>query len=104
MPSDLLYHFLGVHGYQFERILDQHDALVIVISQPRKSYSCPCCGSKRVHAQGAAPRKFRTIPVGQQLGSFIGVWLGGYLYATIGSYDPVWWTGVTWSGILPVRT
>ncbi|MBT7952291.1 MAG: MFS transporter [Gammaproteobacteria bacterium] len=29
-----------------------------------------------------------------QIGSFIGVWLGGYLYDTIGSYDPVWWAGI----------
>lgn len=26
-----------------------------------------------------------------QLGSFSGVWLGGYLYDTTGSYDVVWW-------------
>ncbi len=29
-----------------------------------------------------------------QLGSFLGVWLGGYLYDVFGSYDPVWWIGV----------
>lgn len=29
-----------------------------------------------------------------QLGSFIGVWLGGYLYDTTHTYDVVWWTGV----------
>lgn len=29
-----------------------------------------------------------------QLGSFLGVWLGGYLYDILGSYDPVWWLGV----------
>ena len=29
-----------------------------------------------------------------QIGSFSGVWLGGYLYDRIGSYDPVWWLGV----------
>ena len=29
-----------------------------------------------------------------QVGSFLGVWLGGYLYDTIGTYDPVWWAGV----------
>lgn len=29
-----------------------------------------------------------------QVGSFLGVWLGGYLYDRIGSYDPVWWLGV----------
>ncbi|RLA05114.1 MAG: MFS transporter, partial [Gammaproteobacteria bacterium] len=26
-----------------------------------------------------------------QLGSFTGVWLGGYLFDTTGSYDVVWW-------------
>jgi MFS family permease len=29
-----------------------------------------------------------------QIGSFLGVWLGGYLYDLWGSYDPVWWFGV----------
>ncbi len=29
-----------------------------------------------------------------QIGSFLGVWLGGYLYDLLGSYDPVWWLGV----------
>jgi MFS family permease len=29
-----------------------------------------------------------------QIGSFLGVWLGGYLYDRFGSYDVVWWLGV----------
>ena len=29
-----------------------------------------------------------------QIGSFLGVWLGGYLYEIYGSYDVVWWLGV----------
>ncbi|GAB4359756.1 MAG: MFS transporter [Oricola sp.] len=29
-----------------------------------------------------------------QIGSFLGVWLGGYLYDVFGTYDPVWWLGV----------
>jgi MFS family permease len=29
-----------------------------------------------------------------QIGSFLGVWLGGKLYDIYGSYDPVWWMGV----------
>jgi MFS family permease len=29
-----------------------------------------------------------------QVGSFLGVWLGGRLYDVYGSYDPVWWMGV----------
>jgi predicted MFS family arabinose efflux permease len=29
-----------------------------------------------------------------QIGSFIGVWLGGALFDAFGTYDPVWWLGV----------
>lgn len=29
-----------------------------------------------------------------QVGSFLGVWLGGYLFDVYGSFDPVWWMGV----------
>ncbi len=29
-----------------------------------------------------------------QLGSFLGVWLGGLLYEQTGSYDVIWWLGV----------
>ncbi|MBX3595941.1 MAG: MFS transporter [Rhizobiaceae bacterium] len=29
-----------------------------------------------------------------QIGSFLGVWLGGYLYDHFGTYNPVWWLGV----------
>ena len=43
-----------------------------------------------------------------QLGSFLGVWLGGTLYDATGSYDAVWWVGVgvgAFSAIvhLPIR-
>ena len=29
-----------------------------------------------------------------QVGSFLGVWLGGYLFDLYGTFDPVWWLGV----------
>ena len=29
-----------------------------------------------------------------QIGSFLGVWMGGFLYDVYGSYDGVWWLGV----------
>ncbi|MGJ8606327.1 MAG: MFS transporter, partial [Marivita sp.] len=43
-----------------------------------------------------------------QLGSFLGVWLGGWLYDIYGSYTAVWWVGVgvgAFSAIvhLPIR-
>lgn len=37
---------------------------------------------------------FGIVFLSHQLGSFLGVWLGGYLYDTVGSYDGVWWAGV----------
>jgi len=37
---------------------------------------------------------FGIVFFSHQLGSFLGVWLGGYLYDTYGTYDPVWWAGV----------
>lgn len=37
---------------------------------------------------------FGVVFFSHQLGAFIGVWLGGYLYDTTGSYDMVWWSGV----------
>ncbi|MEK9673329.1 MAG: MFS transporter [Rhodospirillaceae bacterium] len=37
---------------------------------------------------------FGIVFFSHQVGSFIGVWLGGYLLETTGSYDPVWWGAV----------
>ncbi|MDX1482654.1 MAG: MFS transporter [Woeseiaceae bacterium] len=40
---------------------------------------------------------FGIVFFGHQLGSFTGVWLGGYLFDRTGTYDTVWWTGVVLS-------
>ena len=37
---------------------------------------------------------FGIVFLSHQLGSFLGVWLGGYLFDTTGSYAPVWWTAI----------
>ena len=37
---------------------------------------------------------FGIVFFSHQVGSFLGVWLGGRLYDTMGSYDPVWWAGI----------
>ena len=37
---------------------------------------------------------FGVVFLSHQAGSFIGIWLGGYMYDTTGSYDFVWWSGV----------
>ena len=37
---------------------------------------------------------FGIVFFSHQIGSFSGIWLGGYLYDTTGTYDGVWWAGV----------
>lgn len=37
---------------------------------------------------------FGVVFLSHQLGSFVGVWLGGEFYDRFGSYDVVWWVGV----------
>jgi len=46
--------------------------------------------------------------LGHQVGSFIGVWIGGYVYQTHGNYDLVWWMGIVLAIVaaalcLPIR-
>ncbi len=37
---------------------------------------------------------FGIVFMSHQLGSFLGIWLGGYLFDLYGTYDAVWWAGV----------
>ena len=37
---------------------------------------------------------FGIVFLSHQLGSFSGVWLGGFLHDRTGSYDSLWWAGV----------
>ena len=37
---------------------------------------------------------FGIVFLSHQVGSFLGVWLGGRLYDATGSYDSMWWAGV----------
>jgi len=65
-----------------------------------------------VVAQMFGPRHFSMLGgfifLSHQIGSFLGVWLGGKLYDTTGSYDVVWWIAVVLGIVaalinLPVR-
>jgi len=42
---------------------------------------------------------FGLVFLSHQLGSFIGIWLGGRLYDHAGSYDGMWWAGIV-AGVL----
>ncbi|WP_420392033.1 MFS transporter [Acuticoccus sp.] len=51
---------------------------------------------------------FGVVFFSHQVGSFVGVWLGGEIYARTGSYDMLWWIGVALGVIaalvhLPIR-
>jgi predicted MFS family arabinose efflux permease len=37
---------------------------------------------------------FGIVFLGHQIGSFLGIWLGGYLYDAYGSYDVIWWLSI----------
>ncbi len=37
---------------------------------------------------------FGIVFLSHQVGSFLGVWLGGRIFDTTGSYEPMWWAGV----------
>ena len=37
---------------------------------------------------------FAIVFFNHQVGSFLGIWLGGYYYDLVGSYMPVWWASV----------
>ena len=37
---------------------------------------------------------FGIVFLSHQVGSFLGVWLGGYLYDAYGSYDLIWWLSI----------
>ena len=37
---------------------------------------------------------FGIVFLSHQIGSFLGVWLGGVIYDQTGSYDGMWWAGV----------
>src|SRR3546814_11696058 len=40
--------------------------------------------------------------LGHQIGSFIGVWMGGYVYQPTGSYTIVWWAGIVFAVVAAV--
>jgi predicted MFS family arabinose efflux permease len=51
-------------------------------------------GSEAGQLAGRQVTLFGFVFLGHQLGSFLGVWLGGFLYDRTGSYDLVWWLSI----------
>ena len=64
MSNFVLYHGLGIRGYEHVRGDDTGGRLVFTIRQKRERLACPCCGSGKVIAKGAVQREWRTVPLG----------------------------------------
>ncbi len=63
---------------------------------------------RKKNAGAGVAQKPHMEAMASQLGSFIGVWLGGKIQSITGSYDLVWWMAIALSLVaaalcLPVR-
>ena len=56
MSTSLLYRAFGVRGYRYGKTEYEGGRVVFTITQPRKSYRCPVCGSEDVIGKGKIPR------------------------------------------------
>ncbi len=66
MSTGLLYHALGIRGYQYVRTDYQGGRTTFTIRQANKSLRCPACGSRRVRSKGRVERRFRCLPIGRR--------------------------------------
>ena len=66
MSTSLLYHAFGIRGYRYVSTEYRKGTVTFTVSQPRKSYRCPECGSAEVIGRGKRWRRFRTVPVGRK--------------------------------------
>src|SRR5262249_50496571 len=64
MSTSLLYHGLGVRGYEYVRTEYREGQIHFTIRQPRKALRCPACGSRDVRPHGTVQRQSRTVPIG----------------------------------------
>ena len=88
------------------------------VRHPRRSSCCRCrAGSALLFAAAMGLLWLSTVPLtsglvaqifgprymatlfgivflSHQIGSFLGIWLGGYLYDAYGSYDLIWWLSI----------
>lgn len=64
MSSSLLYHALGVRGYQYLSTRFERGEMIVRIEQPREALRCPACQSDHVHINEWCPRIWRTVSIG----------------------------------------
>src|SRR5262245_18943783 len=65
MSARLLYHALGIRGYQYVATDLRAGAVVFRIDQALATCRCPACGSAAVQPRGRVEREFRAVPIGR---------------------------------------
>ena len=54
MSKSLLYHGFGIRGYEYRRTDFEDGCVMFSIQQPRESFRCSACGSRRLFSRGQA--------------------------------------------------
>lgn len=66
MSTSMLYHTMGIRGYEYVCTSSSPGQVLIRIRQPEWNLHCPACGSSRVIGRGQFERDFKGPPVGQK--------------------------------------
>lgn len=66
MPTSLLYHGFGVHGYDY--ISSKFNGAVVMFTLRPKAFELQCssCQSRKIIRRGKVDRKFRSLPIGRK--------------------------------------
>ena len=64
MSAGMLYHAMGLKGYQEVASYYDGAALVCCMEQPREDFRCSRCNQPDVHSKGTVARRFRGVPIG----------------------------------------
>lgn len=66
MSTSLLYHALGVVGYEYLHTKFGGGRIVLGIEQPRERLRCSACQGDELWVHGHVEREFRTVPIGSK--------------------------------------
>ena len=66
MSTSLLYHGLGIRGYNYKKTDFVKGGIQFTITQDRERLCCATCGSYDVHPRGSKPRAFKALPMGSK--------------------------------------
>jgi len=66
MSTSLLYHALGLVGYQYLKTKFENGKVIISIQKNPSKLCCPDCESSRFIRHGVITRTFKTLPIGKK--------------------------------------